>query len=293
MEDKNKSQVIDEWGVRPLQLYLTEMLKYFHTLCEGAGIHYSVMGGTALGVARHKGFIPWDDDIDLFMFEEDYIKFKKLFEKEGDKSKYYLEERSVDGKNIQFVKLRANNTTYIEEPLKDWDIHHGVFLDIFIVNECPGSLRSLISMTFWELFLSLMVVVNVGTHNKNICFRSFVKLLQWILPRRFLVDYARAQLSKYRGNGERFIYHYYPRSNCLRGVYPSIMFKKTTLRPFEDILVRCPVYLNDYLTVLYGDWESFPSRESIKRSQHASYWSLDKDFVRVKSGTFSDEKFLI
>ena len=61
-----------------LQVKMLEMMSWYHELCEKNNLRYYVVGGTALGAIRHKGFIPWDDDIDVGMPRSDYEKFKEL-----------------------------------------------------------------------------------------------------------------------------------------------------------------------------------------------------------------------
>ena len=69
--------------VRDVQNKILEIMKYIDSLCRENGIVYYIMGGTALGAIRHGGFIPWDDDLDIFMTPSEYEKFKKVFENEN------------------------------------------------------------------------------------------------------------------------------------------------------------------------------------------------------------------
>ncbi|MBQ3064009.1 MAG: LicD family protein, partial [Clostridia bacterium] len=69
-------------AVRQVQDKILETMKYIDKLCRENGIEYYIMGGTALGAIRHGGFIPWDDDLDIFMTPAEYAKFKAVFEQE-------------------------------------------------------------------------------------------------------------------------------------------------------------------------------------------------------------------
>ena len=70
--------------LREIQLTELEMLRYFDKLCREHGLRYSLIGGSMLGAVRHKGFIPWDDDIDTYMSIEDFRKFVKIFKENTD-----------------------------------------------------------------------------------------------------------------------------------------------------------------------------------------------------------------
>lgn len=82
----------DKWGILELQNCILNIAEYIDTFCDKYGIDYCLMGGSALGAVRHKGFIPWDDDLDIFMRPKEYEKFRKEFLKNGDKSRFYLQE---------------------------------------------------------------------------------------------------------------------------------------------------------------------------------------------------------
>lgn len=88
-----------------------EMLCTFDKMCKEAGIVYSLAGGTLLGAVRHKGFIPWDDDVDLFMLREDYEKFLKLYSNKTLENKYYKLIYIDDGApELPFARLVDNRT---------------------------------------------------------------------------------------------------------------------------------------------------------------------------------------
>ena len=82
--------------LRQMQLMLTDMLKVFHDFCLEHSLRYYAVGGTALGVARHQGFIPWDDDLDVGMPRPDYERFVELFNKENINKRYLLESDKSD-----------------------------------------------------------------------------------------------------------------------------------------------------------------------------------------------------
>jgi len=113
-----------------------ELLKDFIAVCEKLGLRYYAIGGTALGVVRHGGYIPWDDDIDVAMMREDY----EIFLKEGQshlKDGYFLQTFDTDGFPGNYAKIRDENTTFVETSVEHLPISHGVYIDIFPLDYYP------------------------------------------------------------------------------------------------------------------------------------------------------------
>ena len=105
-----------------------EILDDFVSVCEKHKLRYFLTGGTMLGAIRHKGFIPWDDDIDIGMPREDYDKFIKIGS-EALGNKYTLDCFELNKKYyLPFAKIKKNNTIF-DEGLDDKN-HKGIFIDI-------------------------------------------------------------------------------------------------------------------------------------------------------------------
>ena len=87
--------------LRDLQLYMLDILKAIDKICKKHDIQYFLAAGSLLGAVRHKGFIPWDDDVDLYMKVDDYFKFIEVCKKELS-DEYYLQNRLEDVKSYVF-----------------------------------------------------------------------------------------------------------------------------------------------------------------------------------------------
>ena len=105
-------------NVRAVQEKILEVMKYIDKLCRENSITYFIMGGTALGAVRHGGFIPWDDDLDIFMMPDQYEKFKVVFDKENS-DQFVLQEWKTTADYLEYAKVRMNGTTFIEEVFKE------------------------------------------------------------------------------------------------------------------------------------------------------------------------------
>ena len=110
-----------------------ELLEFLKGICQRHGIRYFAVYGTLLGAVRHRGVIPWDDDIDVGMLRPDYNKFLKVAREEIGEP-YFLQNMYSD-RAIQFSKIRDSRTTAVE--FSDWPIHQGIFIDIFPFDASP------------------------------------------------------------------------------------------------------------------------------------------------------------
>ena len=109
-----------------------EILDVIHEVCCKHNIRYSLAYGTLIGAVRHKGFIPWDDDIDLMMPRADYDKFKEAWFKENPKGYILMDYHTHPENTNTFMKIVKDNTTFLQdERAKTLNFHKGIFVDIF------------------------------------------------------------------------------------------------------------------------------------------------------------------
>lgn len=124
---------------RPAQLIMLEILKETKRICEKHDIKYWLDAGTLLGCVRHKGFIPWDDDLDIAMLREDYNKFKKIAPQELSKDYFFQTKETDKDYNHNFAKIRKKNTLLVEfGETENENYHQGIFIDIFPFDYYPS-----------------------------------------------------------------------------------------------------------------------------------------------------------
>lgn len=101
--------------LRQLQLTQLEILKVIDTFCRKHRIHYSLYAGSLLGAVRHQGFIPWDDDLNIFLTRHEYNRFIKLWLKDQPEG-YLIQNKELDPKFSQsFTKIRKNHTAFLQD----------------------------------------------------------------------------------------------------------------------------------------------------------------------------------
>ena len=115
-----------------------DILLEIDSFCKKNNLRYFLAYGTLIGAIRHKGFIPWDDDIDIGMMRKDYDLFIKYASEELD-SKYYLDCYETN-KNcyLPFAKVRKNNTIFDEEENHHLNNHKGIYVDVIPIENASN-----------------------------------------------------------------------------------------------------------------------------------------------------------
>lgn len=133
-----KPYQISKNELKTLQAIELEMLLEVDRICQQYDIKYSLDGGTLLGAVRHKGFIPWDDDVDVIMLREEYQKFRSVCQTELDTERFFLQDYQSDaGYRWGYAKMRRNHTEFVRYGQEHLKQHNGIFLDIFVVDNVP------------------------------------------------------------------------------------------------------------------------------------------------------------
>lgn len=288
-----REETNDEYGIKALQERILEIAVYIDKLCLTNGIDYYLMGGSALGALRHKGFIPWDDDLDIFMKASDYEKFRRIFISDGDKNRFYLQELcELDGKVIS-AKLRLNGTTYIENATKEWKIHQGIFVDIFILHNTPRN-------DFAKLIqcLAAKILLVKGQAQKGVSYTGIKKIalaISKVLPFNMIKRISLRQLYRYDEKKTDFVCHYTGKAFYKKGLYDAHYFEHPERTQFEKVELNVPCDADKYLRSRFGDYMQMPSKEEITMVQHADIWDIHNDFsiYTNHSRVFSDEKKLV
>ena len=279
-------------GVRDVQLKILDIMKYVDSLCRKNGIVYFIMGGTALGAVRHGGFIPWDDDLDIFMTPEEYSKFKTVFEKENSDQFVLQEWRTVES-YLEYAKVRMNGTTIIEECYKDRkDLHQGIYVDIMILHKVPEKRLVQKKIYYCSKFVTLLGLSQRNWKPKTKGQFLALKLLK-LLPKKALGNFAYKNIYKYDDltNNYKWCYWITP-AKFQNGLFDERFFSEPVDTVFEDTLLLGSRYIKDYLVYRYGDYMSLPSEEKRGAAVHAMLFDTMNDYSRYIGERDEDEKNL-
>ena len=255
--------------LRETQLLELKLLKKIKEICESENICYYLVGGTALGAVRHRGFIPWDDDIDVAMPRKDYEKFIRVAPKYLDKGQRVLHYSLVRSYFDCSMKLVDTNTSYIMKTNNGIKKQH-IWVDIFPID---GSAESSMGNKIHYLrvyFLRMLIAVyNLNTIQFNpsrakwkriiIAVAKRIPVKRLINPRRInkridrlLTKYPTCK-SKRIGN---FLGAYQEKE-----LVPNDYFGNGVVWTFEDDQFKIPSKYNLYLTHIYGDYMKLPPKE--------------------------------
>jgi lipopolysaccharide cholinephosphotransferase len=271
----------DDATLKKVQQAELGILKDFVKLCDENDITYFGIAGTGIGALRHKGFIPWDDDIDVAMPREDHERFVKIA-KEKYSDKYYV-LNGVEDENYPLLTTRwiLKGTTFIEEPLKDINCRFGIFLDIYPLDKIPDDEKLFKKQAKKAFFFSKLLILRSipfpvlafsGAKAKlvhAVCAVVHFFLALFHVSKKWLHKKCLEISTMYNSLPESKRIDFlcdttaYMNIHYTDGMYPLIELD------FEDIKLKFPANIRDNLTSAYGDYMKLPPVE--KRKNHYPY----------------------
>ncbi len=242
---------------------MIRIYKEIARICDKHNLTYFVVGGTLLGAVVHKGYIPWDDDLDIAMPRDSYDRFIEICKTDLDE-KFYLHCIDTDEKYwLSFAKVRMNGTVFLEEKRKNVKAHTGIYVDIF-----PFDYASTQNTKKHKRNWKTITYINNYIYSKTTGLKKVSKSAMLINP--ILSLFSVKRLSNYRDKlmksfdeGER---RYFVDLAGGRRLDNSYFLVEDILPvqdlPFGDITVRAPKDPNKYLLQLYTErYKIIPPKE--------------------------------
>ncbi len=263
--------------LKKIQEYELEIYKDFKQICDENNFHFIAIGGTAIGSIRHKGFIPWDDDIDVALPYEQYIKVNKIFkEKFSDKYIVVNAETFPDYPNMN-EHIVMKGTQFVTKDAKNLKYPQGIFLDIFPEFKTPKDKtlnhKHSRSAYIWNKIMILREIPfpNIsfkGIKGKIIHIGTFITsyLIKLIFSHNYLYNKTLKTALKYDNLAE-YDYEFFFSPHCGESHQPGNVFDEPTEMPFEDTTMSVSKDVDTYLKKVYGDYMQLPPEE--KRIGHA------------------------
>ncbi len=249
----------DGSALRRTQLELLEILKVLDSICKEHNIEWWLSSGTLLGAARHKGFIPWDDDIDIVMLRKDFKRFDKIM-RNYQSEEYVYHSMSTDIDYVYlFSKFRKRHGDAGEEHRRSkFYKYKGPFVDIFCIEKTNyfaarassviyNNLQHLTSYVRWSwLRRPLILLVNL------LCLGIIVPILRLVGLINPSGEYHYT-LGLGWGRHKFFMKHTFPLGRA----------------KFEAVEFPVPKDMDAYLSQVYGDWRKLPTDEQIRKAIHS------------------------
>ncbi|MCO8194451.1 LicD family protein [Anaerofustis sp. NSJ-163] len=284
-----KDQVLNV--IRKIQL---EGLAEIDRICRKHNINYSLGGGTCLGAIRHKGYIPWDDDIDIDMDRVEFEKFLEVSKYELDENIFHLECNENNPNFYSYTpRLMINNTILNNKSMELSGNNHCIFIDIFIHDYLPNNKIKrayYAKKIYWIKVLTYYKwygITNQVPQSFKTIARIYVKLRSY---KHFLKKFDK-YAKHYHKKGEKT--NYVIDTSIINGNFggfPSSIKKEYIDVPFENLTVKCLKEYDTFLKILYGDnyMKIFPKEKRISHHKwkrvdlgpYAEKYGLPKEYVK-------------
>ncbi len=251
--------------LRKLQLIELEMLAEVDRVCRKNGIHYSLDGGTLLGAVRHKGFIPWDDDLDVMFMHDDYERFFEACKTDLDTTRFFFQDWRTDpGYRWGYGKLRRLDTEYIKAGQEKLKQRTGICIDVFDFESMPDGEKERRKFVRQMFCIRKILYSALGkTNEKNPLMRLWYSIL-YLIPSSLVHKIKDRITAKYNDKQtENVLCMMWPVKNYPYGFSREIFSSYVDL-DFEGMKGMSIQGYDRYLTEKYGDYMKLPPKEKRK-----------------------------
>lgn len=272
------------YDLRRLQLMQLEILKEVKRVCDIRKIKFFIMNGTCLGAVRHKGAIPWDDDIDIGMYADDFDRFVKC-QKDFD-PKYFIQTIDTDPEfKTMIARVRLANTTIIEREFIDCDCNQGVFIDVYPLfgyptNKVKAQVRS------WESLLYRLLLADSAPKNHGRIARFVGNLIHFAVPKSKkckMINYLANKMRSESKNSKWVAFLYGMDVHLFSTIkYPRKMFGEPSMLTYEGNVFPGPTDWDGYLKLRYNDYMQLPPKEKQNSYHNFEFVDLDHSYLDYK-----------
>ena len=282
---KNKTATGNEarkHTMNELQQKILEIYKEIKKLCDKHHLRYFAIGGTCLGAVRHKGFIPWVDDMDIAMPDKDYKRFMEIADKELPDHLNVIYSEKIKRCTNTFNKVQDINTTFISSWETDLpELYKGIYVDIMpLCGLPPKGIKQKVYIRKNKMLYALNYWKRI-----NIKPRKSIPRVLYLLtkPLNCLVAYDfwsnRLEKMREKYSFDTSEYVGFTWSFCPeKRIFKQDLFDRCVDLPFEDTTMPCPQNYHEYLTQHFGDYSKIPP-ESEQKGRHGEIVDIHRPYT--------------
>ncbi|MFD1484001.1 phosphorylcholine transferase LicD [Lacticaseibacillus baoqingensis] len=272
--------------MQALQAKELEILKYLKQVCDANGLSFFLAGGSCIGALRHHGFIPWDDDVDVFMMREDYERLARDWSKLSPNPQYEL-CRSDATHNYRHAAMTLNDseTTFINFRTADQDVNQGIGIDILPMDRLATSAFARFKQRANAVIFSIYINQRLPDHQgKLLRMLTGLPLALVKSPKRRyqLWHHAEARMIKPSLKASPAAVELVTGLKAIMRPLDAAWFEQTQLVPFEDTQMPVPIGYDQYLTLIFGDYMSFPPKSDQKAKHHTAIIDTERSYREYK-----------
>lgn len=263
-----------------------DILKITVKILSNHGIPYYLSFGTLIGAIRHKGFIPWDDDIDISLFRNDYEKARIILQKELPDGYIFCDRFTEKEYPYNFGKVRLKNSAFVHGGDSHLDISHGIYIDIFPLDDCHTTIKETVSL------FNKIKNLRKRSDLSSMSYRKYGRLRPlWQIPLIFAAHLI-VNATKTRNDIDRLcksgninsdhVCCYLTPYGAEKNIFRRDWFGKGQEVKFEDSSFLAPEKFHEYLTHIYGDYMALPPIEKRVSHHDVIYTSTDSTYHPAK-----------
>lgn len=278
----------DGVSVRQVQMKLLEIFLYFKKICEENSLTYWCGGGTMLGAVRHKGFIPWDNDMDVFMPRKDYERLYQIWDKVADTNHYKLVRTDKDHNyHHTDMSLVDIQTTYVNKRTENEDIYHGLYIDVIPFEGCSNNLFGRIRQIYHSLLYDIYNVQRLPDNQGKILrlpTKIALSLVKEPMKRYEIWSMHEKKMSQYDFYNSKYVKETVTSFKGLFRKYKRELFD-TVDAEFERHIIKIPAGYDEYMSRIYGNYMEAPSNPNIDMANRyaiVKYLNLEEPYTKFK-----------
>ena len=264
--------------IREIQQMELGIMEYIHEACQKIGVKYFLAYGSLIGAVRHKGFIPWDDDMDICMLREDYEKLQDYLIANPDERYEVMSYKNNLNYVYPFMKVQDNHTYLLEEDVRI-DSNMGIYVDIFPVDGYENDANFKNKMTKLIKKRQLSCYTFKGITNTKSVLNSLIRYISVIIfyftnTNKYVAQIEELAKSRKVSDYEEVDYLIYKDMN--KPVWRREWLEQVTTGTFEGKKFTIPKKYHEILTSDYGDYMQLPPVEQRVSHHDFKLWKIVK-----------------